>query len=153
MLAIGFLPIILGGMLDSKILRAEKAELEAAIAQLEPMKKRLNLIVELLKLYPDTSNVKTHQSQPELLPDARFSGMGVTEAIIAFLGEQGLNWSTPAEIVKGILAGGFRTQSDNLSQIVYAACKRKAEGEDAPFEVTQESGAREYRLKNLSTAA
>lgn len=139
-------------MLTADILKHEKRELEKQLAVIEPMRKRLALIAELLKLYDPLGDSTQAAAQPFFEPlqqptqqSGAFSGMGPTEGVIKILEGRPTEFFTPVEIANELKKGGVNTSSPNISTMVANICKVKAK--KGKFEEAQKNGRKAFRIK------
>jgi hypothetical protein len=133
-------------MITVDVLKKEATELQSELAQFEQKRRRLILIRELIATYGGESGENGHRAQAggESPPSKRFSLMGTTDAIKAFLAEKPVEFFSPRDIGKGLLEGGHRSVSPNFFNIVYTICKRKAE--TGEFQMVSRDGKNVFRL-------
>ena len=124
-------------MLTAEMLRSEKTLLEKELAAMEPKRKRLALVSELLELYEDPLERKNGVV-------AKFAGLGTTAGVFAFLNAQPLLFFTPREIAEALRAGGMKNESPNFSTSVSTICIRAAQGRK--LEAGQKDGKAAYRI-------
>jgi len=131
-------------MITVEMLLDEKKSLEAELAEIEPKRRRLALLTEMIKTYPGE-----HGGQQELLDMShdmgRFSANGTTEAIMAFLKAHPEGLFTPREIGQALIADGFKAKSANFTTTIYTTCQRK--GKAGKLEVGKKAGSFAFRFK------
>ena len=132
-------------MLTTKILLNEKEQLEKDIADMEPKRKRLALVVELLKLYPDAEGQPVLFTTPQSDKPGRYASLGTSDAMMSFLREKPFEFFTPREISAALIAGGIKVNSENFNTTVHTTCKRKAE--QGILECGEKEGRKAFRMK------
>lgn len=131
-------------MLTVELITAEKADLEKELASYENKKKRLSLLVELLKTYgADPAQQELPMASVEAKV-GRFTGMGTTAAILAFLAERYNEFFTSREIASALEAGGLGPTTPNFATTVYTNCVRKVEAGE--LEVEDGGKIKKFRL-------
>ena len=113
-------------------LRAKQAEIEA-----------INRIIDGMQR-DGTANISNGRARRTTgtRGGGRFAKLGLSDAIRAVA----IEWKAPSDIRDAMVAGGYKhTAKSPLLGGVFSTCKRMAE--DGEFEVRENTGRKEYRVK------
>lgn len=132
-------------------LRAEQSRLEAELAEVEPKRKRLALVIDLLKSFGE------EPGETPLIPRSpdesasRFAPTGMTDGIMKFLSSHPGSFYIAREIATALLAGGFKSDSKNLNVMIKTTCLRKCSGPDAPLVRGEKGGVVAFAFQKGAT--
>lgn len=133
----------------TETLASEKELLEKELALLEPKRKRLQLVTELIRLYANDERQAVLFEPNVGGTDHRFAKLGLSAAVMGAFRERPHQIMSPREVRETILAGGFTSESENLLVMVTGTCKRKTKGKAPELEEVKANGIRAFRLKAL----
>jgi hypothetical protein len=127
-------------------LKKEKACLEKELSGIEPKRRRLALINELLRSYNEVPDQRDLIQVAPSFPQ-KFSELGVSDAIVLFLKQRPHEYFTVREIADGIVEGGFKPPANNFHTIVNTTCSRKSQSKKPELDAAEKNGVKAYRFK------
>jgi hypothetical protein len=128
-------------------LKAEKGHLEVELAGVEPKRKRLGLINELLRSYGEQPEQETLPLNTAPSSNPKFAKTGLTDSVVEFFKAHPHEQFTPREVGDQLKAAGFKAIAKNFVVMIKNTCVRKSTGPDAILDRVTKAGFAAFVLR------